>query len=54
MFARIGMMRTLNRRHVREFNPNRKDPLGQAQAEARSVTDLGQSAIFYHTFERAN
>jgi hypothetical protein len=26
MFARIGIMRALNRHHVREFNPNRKDP----------------------------
>jgi hypothetical protein len=26
MFARIGVMRALNRRVVREFNPDRKDP----------------------------
>jgi hypothetical protein len=26
MFARIGVMRALNRNHVREFNPGRKDP----------------------------
>jgi hypothetical protein len=26
MFARIGLMRALNRHHVREFNPDRKDP----------------------------
>jgi hypothetical protein len=26
MFARIGVMRGLNRGHVREFNPTRKDP----------------------------
>ena len=26
MFARIGIMRALNRHHVREFNPKRKDP----------------------------
>ena len=25
MFARIGVMRALNRATVREFNPNRKD-----------------------------
>ncbi len=25
MFARIGIMRALNRGHVREFNPDRKD-----------------------------
>jgi hypothetical protein len=26
MFARIGIMRALNRHHVREFNLKRKDP----------------------------
>jgi hypothetical protein len=26
MFARIGVMQALNRGHVREFNPPRKDP----------------------------
>jgi hypothetical protein len=26
MFARIGIMRALNRGYVREFNPSRKDP----------------------------
>jgi hypothetical protein len=26
MFARIGIMRAMNRGHVREFNPDRKDP----------------------------
>jgi hypothetical protein len=26
MFARIGIMRALNRGHVRQFNPARKDP----------------------------
>jgi hypothetical protein len=26
MFARIGVLRALNRGHVREFNPSRKDP----------------------------
>jgi hypothetical protein len=26
MFARIGIMRALNRHHVREFNPKREDP----------------------------
>jgi len=30
MFARIGVMRALNRGHVREFNPSRKDPIGDA------------------------
>jgi hypothetical protein len=27
MLARIGVMKALNRHHVREFNPDRKDPL---------------------------
>jgi hypothetical protein len=26
MFARIGVLRALNRGHVRAFNPSRKDP----------------------------
>jgi hypothetical protein len=26
MFARVGVMRALNRGHVREFNTSRKDP----------------------------
>jgi hypothetical protein len=26
MFEPIGVMRALNRHHVRQFNPNRKDP----------------------------
>jgi hypothetical protein len=26
MFARIGVMRALNHRHVREFNPKHKEP----------------------------
>jgi hypothetical protein len=26
MFARIGVMQTLNRGHARQFNPVRKDP----------------------------
>ncbi len=34
MFARIGVMRALNRHDVREFNTDRKPPsLGKAQAE---------------------
>jgi hypothetical protein len=28
MFARIGVMRALNRYHVREFDPKRKSPTG--------------------------
>ena len=26
MFVRIGVIKALNRRHVREFNPSRKEP----------------------------
>ena len=26
MFARIGIMRAVNRQHVREFNPKHKEP----------------------------
>jgi hypothetical protein len=26
MFARIGVLQALNRRHVREFNPKQKEP----------------------------
>jgi len=38
MFARIGMMRALNRGHVREFNPTRKDPhWGTPQVGARPM-----------------
>jgi hypothetical protein len=28
MFARIGIMRALNRHHVQEFNPKHKEPHG--------------------------
>jgi hypothetical protein len=38
MLARIGVIRALNRGHVREFNPDRKDPsLGPPKAEEGSV-----------------
>jgi hypothetical protein len=38
MFARIGVMQALNRGHVRQFNPSRKDhPLGALQAEERPM-----------------
>ncbi len=38
MFARIGIMRALNRHVEREFNPDRKDHhLGTPQAGARSM-----------------
>ena len=30
MFARIGIMKAMNRGRVREFNPSRKDPTGDA------------------------
>jgi hypothetical protein len=38
MFARIGIMRALNRHQERVFNPDHKDSsLGQAEVEAGSV-----------------
>src|SRR5437667_3980231 len=38
MFARIGIMRALNRGHVREFNPDRKGaPLGPPEVETGHV-----------------
>ncbi len=38
MFARIGIMRALNRGHVREFNPSRKD-LAWDAASWREIDD---------------
>ena len=35
MFARIGVMKALNRGHVREFNPSRKEPHGGRRKLAR-------------------
>jgi hypothetical protein len=44
MFARIGVMRALNRHAERVFDPSRKDPpLGKAQAGAGSMTDQGSA-----------
>jgi hypothetical protein len=44
MLARIGIMRALNRNHVREFNSDRKPHhWGEAEAGARSITGSGQS-----------
>jgi len=37
MMARISVLRALNR-HVRVFNPDRKDTLGEAQAEEGPMT----------------
>jgi hypothetical protein len=38
MFARIAVLRALNRGHVREFNPTRKDTaLGASQAQKRPM-----------------
>ena len=40
IFARIGMMRALNRHVERVFNPSRKDhPLGPPEARAGSMTE---------------
>jgi hypothetical protein len=39
MFARNGMMRALNRYHVREFNPSRKEHhWGAEKAQERPMT----------------
>jgi hypothetical protein len=38
MMARIGVLRALNRHVVRVFNPDRKDTLGEAQAEEGPMT----------------
>ena len=38
MFARIGIMRALNRHHVREFSPHERAPLGPAKAEEGPMT----------------
>ena len=35
MFARIGVMKALNRRLVREFNPSRKEPHWGRRKQAR-------------------
>ena len=35
MFARIGVMKALNRRLVREFNPSRKEPRWGRRKQAR-------------------
>ena len=46
MFARIGVMRALNRGHVREFNPDRKDHhWGKAEAGEGSVSEAGKCNI---------
>ena len=37
MFARIGVMRALNRRHVRDFNPPRKEHHRGAASSKRSA-----------------
>jgi hypothetical protein len=40
IFARIDMMRALNRHVERVFNPSRKDhPLGSPEARAGSMTE---------------
>ena len=40
MFARIGIMRALNRGHIREFDTNAQgSSLGKAKIEARPMTD---------------
>jgi hypothetical protein len=41
MLARVGIIRALNRRVVREFT-DRKDHQGQAEAEKRSMSRIGR------------
>ena len=36
MFARIGVMRALNRHHVREFNTDRKPIIGENESSGRT------------------
>jgi hypothetical protein len=46
MFARIGIMRALNRGHVREFNPSRKDPHWRTpEAEKRQMTGRWRTLV---------
>jgi hypothetical protein len=46
MFARIGIMRALNRHVVREFNPDRKDHHGgTSEAGARSVLEVASQQL---------
>ena len=46
MFARIGVMRALNRGHVREFDSTRKDHhWGKAEAETRYVMNDEKDAF---------
>ena len=46
MFARIGIMRALNRGHVREFDSTRKDHhWGKAEAETRYVMNDEKDAF---------
>ena len=42
MFARIGMMKALNRHVERVFDPSRKEKLGQTQTRARSMMQEGR------------
>jgi hypothetical protein len=46
MFARIGVMRALNRHHVREFDLDRVPHHGGAEAEARYVMDICDGAVW--------
>ena len=45
MFARIGVMRALNRHVEREFNPSQGPSLGKAEAGARSSLGVNYIAI---------
>jgi hypothetical protein len=45
IFAQMGMMQAIHRHHKRVFNPDRKDTLGSAEAEARYV--MAASRTFF-------
>jgi hypothetical protein len=49
MFARIGVMRTLNRGHVREFNTSRKEPHWGGES-SRGTNEV----LFAHSYTRPN
>jgi hypothetical protein len=49
MFARIGVMQGLNRGHVREFNPTRKDPHWSGKNQEGSMTGVAKDGLPFAT-----
>jgi hypothetical protein len=49
MFARIGVMQALNRGHVREFNPTRKDPHWSGKNQEGSMTGVAKDGLPFAT-----